>query len=295
MPAAVLGVASLLASVQAAPGDTGGSVIAKAGSLELGSSDVRALVASLPESTRSTLTQNLNALEQLIRSELVRRAVAAEAKAKNFEQQPEVVRQLQRVREEAVVRLWVADHSQVPQGYPSDAELQAAYDATKKSLSPSSQYHLAVIFVSAADGNEPAKLSTALRKALDLQAKIATADFAQLAREQSEDMATAPKGGDLGFLADDRLAADIAPTVRSLKAGQVAGPVKTVQGLYFIKLLEKKEGTVPTLADVRERLVAALRARKAEELQQAYLNNLGTQLGITVNQIELAKLQPGLR
>jgi peptidylprolyl isomerase len=291
----VLGLAGSFTIALAAPGDSSNPVVAKGGSIELGSSDVRALVSSLPESARSTVSTSLPALEQLIRNELIMRSVAVEAKAKSFEQKPEVARALQRVREEAVVRLWVADRATVPADYPRAADLQAAYDANRKSLPPASQYHLAMIFINAADGADPAKLAASLQKAIGLQGKLATGDFSQLAREQSEDPETAGKGGDLGFLADERLSSGIAPTVRTLKVGQVAGPVKTNQGLYFVKLIEKKEGAVPTLADIRERLVAAMRNRRAEELQQAYLNDLGNKLAITLNQIELAKLQPGLK
>lgn len=45
--------------------------------MELGSNGIRALVSTLPESTRSALSTNLNALEQLVPSEVIRRAVAA--------------------------------------------------------------------------------------------------------------------------------------------------------------------------------------------------------------------------
>lgn len=37
----------------------------------------------------------------------------------------------------------------VPADYPSEADPQAAYDANRKSLPPSSQYHLAMIFIRA--------------------------------------------------------------------------------------------------------------------------------------------------
>lgn len=146
--------------------------------------------------------------------------------------------------------------------------MQAAYDHARKSLPSSSQYHLAILFISAPDGADAAKVSAALHKAMSLQTQLATGDFGQLARLQSEDPQTAAKGGDLGFLPDDRLAPGNAPTVRAKRVGQVVGHVKIAQGLYFLKLLEKM---IPTLAD------------------------LGYKLGITVNQIELAKLQPGLK
>jgi peptidylprolyl isomerase len=252
-------------------------------------------VSSLPESSRATLSTNLSALEQLVRNELVLRAVSAEAKAKNFEQDPATVRALEKIRQEAVTRLWLVSQATVPANYPSDAQIQATYDSAKSSLAAPTQYHVAEIFISAPDGSDPTKLSTALHKAVDVQSKVATTDFAQLARTQSENPESASKGGDLGFVSEDHLFPGLAPVLRGMKAGEVIGPVKTTQGLLFVKLFEKKEGAVPTLAEARERIVAALRARRAEELQQAYLKDLGTKLAITVNQIELAKLQPGLK
>jgi parvulin-like peptidyl-prolyl isomerase len=280
------------AVVAATAGDT---IIAKGGTIELGANDVRALVDSLPESSRTAVSADRSALEQLVRSELVRRAVSAEAKAKNFEQDPATVRALQRIREEAVMRLWLASQATVPSGYPSDAQILAAYDASRSSLTAPTQYHVAQIFISAPDGSDSTKLAAALHKAVDLQGKIGTSDFAQLARAQSENAESASKGGDLGFVSEDHLLPVIAAAVHGMKVGEVIGPVKTPQGLHFLKLIEKKDGTVPTLAEARERIVAALRARRAEELQQAYLKDLGTKLSITINQIELAKLQPGLR
>ena len=289
----VMGLACAATAVTT--GATSETIIAKGGAIELGTSDIRALVSGLPDASRSTLSSDLGALEQLVRNELVRRAVTADAKAQNFEQNPTTVHALQRIHDEAVMRLWLASQASVPSGYPSDAQVQAAYDAARGSLSSPTQYHVAQIFISAPDGSDPTKLANALRKAVDLQSKIATTDFGQLARTQSEDAESASKGGDLGFNGEDHLQPGIAAVLRGMKVGDVAGPGKTAQGLHFLKLLEKKEGTVPSLAEARERIVAALRASRAEELQQAYLKNLGTKLSITVNQIELAKLQPGLK
>jgi peptidylprolyl isomerase len=288
----ILGVTLVAASAAAATGD---AVIAKGGSVEIGAGDIRSLVSTLPETSRVAVSSDLGALEQLVRSEILRRAVSAEAKAKNFEQDPATVKALQRIHDEAVMRLWLASHAVVPADYPSDAEIQAAYEASKASLTTPTQYHLAQIFISAPDGTDATKLQAALTKAAGLRGKVGTADFAQLAREQSENADSASKGGDLGFLPEDRLLPGIAAAVRGMKVGEVAGPVKSSQGLHFLKLIEKKDGATPPLSEVRDRLVAAMRARRGEELQQAYLNDLGTKLAITVNQIELAKLQPGLK
>jgi peptidylprolyl isomerase len=268
------------------------SVIAKGGSIELTSADVRAIVATLPDDSRKAAHSNLPALEQLLRSEIAQRAIVAEARAKNFDHDPAAAKQLERVQQEALMRLWLASKATVPADYPSDAEVKAAYEAARAARPL--EYHLAQIFISAPNGADSSKLSGALRKANDIAARLPSSDFAQIAREQSEHAESAPKGGDLGFVAGERLPPDVLKTVQSLTPGQVAGPLKTSEGLHFLKLIESRPITLPPLADVRGRIAADLRARRAQDLERAYVSELSGRLGISINEIELTKLQATL-
>ena len=190
------------------------------------------------------------------------------------------------------MRLWLASKATVPADYPSDAEVKAAYEAARAARPL--EYHLAQIFISAPNGADSSKLSGALRKANDIAARLPSSDFAQIAREQSEHAESAPKGGDLGFVAGERLPPDVLKTVQSLTPGQVAGPLKTSEGLHFLKLIESRPITLPPLADVRGRIAADLRARRAQDLERAYVSELSGRLGISINEIELTKLQATL-
>ncbi|HTP40116.1 MAG TPA: peptidyl-prolyl cis-trans isomerase [Steroidobacteraceae bacterium] len=272
-------------------------VIARGGGIELGSTDVRQLVAALPEAARKSAGSDLAALEQLLRAEIARRALVQEAQAAGFERQAGVKAQLDSVHDEALLRLWIADQSQVPATYPSAAELQAAYDANKARLTTAPEYHLAQIFVSAPDGADTQKLAAALRKAADVAAKLAVtgADFQKLASDLSDHAASAAHGGDLGFLPENRLLPEVVAALKSLRPGEIAGPIKTAQGLHFVKLLEVRSGKTPALAEVQDSLKEALRAQRAQDVQQAYLEETGRKLGIVVNQVELARLQQLLR
>jgi peptidylprolyl isomerase len=273
-----------------------GAIIAKAGSIEFSGADVQALLERIPAAERASATADLAALEQVIRAEVVRRAVLAEAKTKGLERQPEALALLNRVHDEALVRLWLVNQSTVPPGYPSGEELSKAYEANKQALAAPTEYHLAQIFVSAPDGAEPMQLAAALRKTTDVGALVAKGtDFSLLARQQSEHADSAGKGGDLGYLAENAMLPEIAAAVRTMKPGEAIGPVKTAQGLHFLKLMDKRAGAVPSLAEARGRLQAALRARRGAELQQNYLGGLNASLGVTVNQIELAKLRATLK
>jgi peptidylprolyl isomerase len=134
-----------------------------------------------------------------------------------------------------------------------------------------------------------------LKKVADIQSRIAGGDFAQLARQYSEHAESAARGGDLGLLPESRLLPEVRLAVRELPLGAVVGPLKTAQGLHFVKLIEKQAGPVPALAEVRDGLVTALRQQKAAELQREYLARLAQGAAISVNQIELGRLRTALR
>jgi peptidylprolyl isomerase len=280
-----------LQATAAAPTD----VIAQGGSVTLNAADVRSLVTALPATDRAQVAGDAATLEKLVRTEIVSRSLLGEARAKAFDKQPDTVLQLDRLRDEALVRLWVASHAALPAGFPTEADITAAFEANKLALVSPTQYRIGQIFIGTPDGLGPAQLSTALRKATDVGARVAGGDFGKLAQEQSEHAESAGKGGDMGFLPENQLAPEVLAAVRALKVGEVVGPIKTAQGLHYFKLLDRKAGAALTLAEAHDALANALRTRRANELAQAYLADLGTRLAISVNQIELTKLQATLR
>jgi peptidylprolyl isomerase len=266
------------------------SVVAKAGATEVTVADVRSIVAELPQQTREALAGNKAALERIVRSEIVRRAVLAEAKEARFDADAKVQQQLDRVRDDAVVRLWIAKQGTVADGYPSEEDLKLAYESNQAALTPPAQYRVAQIFISAPNGIDAEHLAVAMRKAAEVGSKIPGGDFAALAHEYSEHAESAAKGGDVGLLPADRMLPEIVTAIARLEPGAVTGPVKTSQGLHYVKLLEKKEGAPLTFESARPQLVAALRARRSQEMQQAYLASLDSKLSASVDQIALAQL-----
>lgn len=270
-----------------------GDVVAQGGSIQLGPSDVQALIAGLPETQRKSAAASLGSLEQIVRADIIQRSVLASAQAQNFGRDPATEKALRQLDDAALTRLWIAHEAAVPAGYPSESDVQVAY-ALLKQRAPY-EYHLAQIFVSAPDGAEPDKLDAALGKAAAIRKDLASEAFAQVARQQSDEAASAAKGGDLGFVPATQLLPSVLDAVQSLTPGETVGPVKTADGLHFLKLIERKQTPVPALPVVHDRIVAALRARKQAELAQTYLRGLAAKLDITVDQIELAKLQQGLK
>lgn len=288
--AAVVALGAVSPASKAADSD---SIVARGGSIQIDANEVRALVASLPDGTRQVVLAKPGSLEQLVRQDILQRSLLKDAEATSFAADPSTASALQRVHDDALTRLWLARKAAIPAGFPSESQVQSAYDLLQKNAPY--EYHLEQIFIAAPDGGDPQTLATALRKAVSVQKLVAAGSFEQLARQDSEDTDSASKGGDLGFLPGAKLMPDIRTAVESMTPGQTVGPIKTSAGLHFLKLLERRRIAIPPLATVHDRIVAALRAQRTQQLEQAYLQQVAAQLDITVDQIELAKLQSVLQ
>ncbi|GMU19972.1 MAG: hypothetical protein AMXMBFR13_00730 [Phycisphaerae bacterium] len=114
----------------------------------------------------------------------------------------------------------------------------------------------------------------ARKKAEELlkKAKAQDADFAALAKENS-DCPSKAKGGDLGFF--PRKGAMVEPFAEAafaLEPGQISDLVESPFGYHIIKVTEKKEA--PPLAKVREIIESDLREKKLQAFMPDYLNEL---------------------
>lgn len=101
-------------------------------------------------------------------------------------------------------------------------------------------YRLAHILVAVPDTADAAQVSAAGSKAAALLAEArAGADFADLAVRNS-DAANALEGGDLGWRNSAQLPVLFAGLVTDMKAGDIAGPVRSANGFHLVKLVERK-------------------------------------------------------
>jgi peptidyl-prolyl cis-trans isomerase SurA len=93
------------------------------------------------------------------------------------------------------------------------------------------------------------------------------ADFAQLARENSQD-ASAASGGDLGWASPGLFVPEFENALDSLAPGQIAEPVVTRFGVHLIQLLERRQATL----SLREQRDVARNLLREKKLDEAYAN-----------------------
>src|SRR5262249_55186491 len=91
----------------------------------------------------------------------------------------------------------------------------------------------------------------------------AGADFAELARKNSEDEGSAKNGGDLDYFGKGRMVPEFDAAVFAMQPGQISDLVKTQYGYHIIKLVDKKPATTRSLAEVRQQLNDQLAYQRA--------------------------------
>jgi hypothetical protein len=105
---------------------------------------------------------------------------------------------------------------------------------------------LAHILIRVPDGGPTADATARSRAEAILRRAQGGADFGQLAREVSEDPATASRDGDMGLVTLEELLPELGRVVAGLRPGAVAGPVRTPLGYHVLTVLARSEDRPPS-------------------------------------------------
>ena len=94
------------------------------------------------------------------------------------------------------------------------------------------------------------------------------ADFAKLAQEHSQD-ASAPNGGDLGWVAPGMFVPEFEEVMNKLQPGQMADPTVSRFGVHLIQVVARREAPISE-RELRDMVRNKLREQKYEETYQLW-------------------------
>lgn len=154
-----------------------------------------------------------------------------------------------------------------------EAAIRARYDEMVNLARQNTERRVAHILV-AKNGRTEREAAARAAEVLDKLAKGES--FAALAAGYSDDAGSAPKGGDLGFVARGVFDPALDAAVQALKVGDVSNPVATPDGLHIVKVIEERQPSVPSFADARAELEAGLVRSEASRKFAEVLDELGT-------------------
>ena len=157
-----------------------------------------------------------------------------------------------------------------------EADLRKYYEEHQKEFVREEQVFLSQILIST-DGKTPAQVAAAQKKAADLVTRARKGEkFSDLARENSDDPATAKDGGQLPPYkrSEHLLVKEIEDLVFQQKRGYVTDAIKLPQYLLILKVDDHYEAGQASFEEVKEQITQKLAEPKMEPKVREYLTNL---------------------
>jgi peptidyl-prolyl cis-trans isomerase C len=140
---------------------------------------------------------------------------------------------------------------------PSDEEIQKYYDQNKEAqfTTPEQRCVRHILF------NKDQK-----EKAEEVKQQLENGgDFAQLAKENSQDPGSAEKGGDLGCLGKGETVPEFEQAAFGAEQGEIVGPIETQFGYHLLEVTEIKPKQTRSLDDVESQIRSQLATEKQSE------------------------------
>jgi peptidyl-prolyl cis-trans isomerase D len=126
----------------------------------------------------------------------------------------------------------------------------------------------------APDGKVDQKAVDAARaKAADLLKQIkGGADFAELAKKNSDDTESAKDGGNLPWVQRGQFVPEFDKAAFAMSKGQISDPVQSQFGFHIIQVQEKEEAHLAPLSEKRAEIEATLKSQKASAVMEQLAN-----------------------
>jgi len=160
----------------------------------------------------------------------------------------------------------------------SDAEVTDFYNKNLKNYTTPEQRTASHILITAARDANAETQAAAKKKAETVLAEVRAnpANFAAIAKANSQDPGSAQNGGDLGTVEKGLFVKSVEDAIYSLKEGETSGLVQSEFGWHIIKLTGIKPSTQKSLDEARTQIAADLKkqkmASKYSELAEQFTN-----------------------
>ncbi len=162
----------------------------------------------------------------------------------------------------------------------TDQEVKTYYDQNLARYTPEEQRRARHILISVKKDAPATEKAVAKSKAQALLSQVRKnpADFAKLAKENSQDPGSAEQGGDLGFFGKGMMVPSFQDAVYKLKKDAISDLVESDFGIHIIQLTDIKPATAKPLDAVKTEVVEEIKkqktAKKYTELAEIFTNTV---------------------
>jgi len=155
-----------------------------------------------------------------------------------------------------------------------EEKVREYYNEHKDKFTTQEKVHLAAIFLNQKNGSDQKEALALRQKAQHILDRLKLGeDFGGLAREFSSGPG-AGEGGDLGFFRTKELDPLLLEAIKGLSRGSVSEPIITPSGIRIVKLLEKQEGRIKPLEEVKDAIYGLLYREEVNRRYSSWIKEL---------------------
>lgn len=162
-----------------------------------------------------------------------------------------------------------------------DDDIRRYYDQHRSDFDHPAQIRASYILIRA--GKAPAERKAAREKAAALAQRARSGEsFAALARAASEDPASAPNGGDLGYIAKGTMGDAFDQVAFALPPGGISDVVEASFGFAIVLVVGKRDAGTSSVEEVHDRIAAILKEEGRDKAQEKFVAELRSRAKIEV-------------
>ncbi len=164
-----------------------------------------------------------------------------------------------------------------------DADVSAFYQQNLERFKQGDSVRASHILIGVPQGATPEQKAEAKTTAQAALKQVrGGADFAAVAKAQSQDPGSAPTGGDLGFFPKGQMTPAFEEAAFKLKPGAVSGLVETPFGFHIIKVTEKRGARTAPFAEVSGQIKDFLTEGQRESKLEAFVEQMKTKSKVEI-------------
>jgi len=183
----------------------------------------------------------------------------------------------------------------VQSAHVTDSELQRAYREGMDSYRQPERVQVRHILIKT-QGKPKEEAPKLKAKAEDLLKQLQHgANFADLAKKNSEDTGSAEKGGELGYIVRGQTVPNFEKAAFSLKPGDLSGLVETEYGYHILQVENKQEAHTQTFEEVRPQLLAEAQKQAGTESLNKAIDSAHSEISKNPSQAEAIAKKYGLK
>jgi parvulin-like peptidyl-prolyl isomerase len=254
---------------------TASDVLATVNGKNITKQDAQAFVST--QAPKAVFVALGDADKKMIVDRLVEKMLFTELAAKEgIDKKPEFERNIEKIREELLVNMWMK--SQMDNAVVSDSEAKEFYTKNTDKFAAKASMHARHILVKTKESAE--EIINTLKALKDTALK---AKFVDLAKTKSTGP-SGPKGGDLGTFSKGQMVPEFSKAAWALENGQITTtPVKTQFGYHVIYLETKSDAKPVAYELVKDKIITSLKQKQFAEKIAEVAKELKSKANIVIN------------